>query len=145
MTNVYNNLNPGCWIEVQEAILQFRCVDSSLDGTALEKWNGYLRDGIRRLGRDVYAPVRCREYMLDAGFQNVSQKKFVVPANPWAKGRDEKLLGAMQMRSNLEGLGALTLWVFTKGLGWKREDVEVFFIDMRRELTDRRIHAYITL
>ncbi|CAM1507862.1 Fc.00g047100.m01.CDS01 [Cosmosporella sp. VM-42] len=145
MTSIYDHLNPGGWVEFQEAIIQFRCIDSSLDGTVLEKWNEHLRDGIRNLGRDVYAPLRCREYLLDAGFENVEQRKFVIPTSPWAKGTDEKTLGFMQMKSNLAGIPALTQWVFAKGLQWQREQVEVFLVDVRKELMDRGIHAYFTL
>ncbi|KAF7563142.1 hypothetical protein G7046_g960 [Stylonectria norvegica] len=145
MASLYRNLNPGSWVEIHEAVIQYNCIDASLDGTALEKWNGYIRDGISRLGRDVFAPFRCREYLLDAGFENVTQKKFVVPTSPWAKGHDEKVLGAMQMKSSLEGISGMTLWVFTKGLEWTREDVELFLVDVRKDLADRRIHAYLTM
>lgn len=142
---MYDNLQPGGWIEFQEAVVQFRSIDSSLEGTSIEKWNRYIREGARRLGRDCLAPFRCRDYISDAGFQNVTQKKFVIPASPWAKGREEKVLGAWQMKSNLAGLGPLTMWVFTKGLDWKPEDVEAFMTDVRKDMTDRSIHAFWTL
>jgi hypothetical protein len=48
----------------------------------------------------------------------------------------------MWNNSNLTGgLEGLTLALFRRSLGWTKEDVEVFLVDVRKELNDRKIHA----
>ncbi|WAO96041.1 Hypothetical protein NCS54_01370000 [Fusarium falciforme] len=39
-------------------------------------------------------------------------------------------------------LEALTLAPFTRALGWKAEEVRTFTAQVRKDLNDRRIHAY---
>jgi hypothetical protein len=43
------------------------------------------------------------------------------------------------MGSALEGF---SLAPFTRVLGWSREEVEVFLVNVRKELKNPRIHAY---
>lgn len=143
--SMYDNLNPGGWVESQETIIYFQSVDGSIDGTALQRWNTLLLQGIRKLGRSATEALRCKYYLAQAGFVNLGEKKFAVPMNPWAKGRDEKAIGAMQMMNNLEGIDGLTMTVFTRALDWDPADVEKLLIDVKKDLKDRSIHAYITV
>ncbi|KXX80821.1 hypothetical protein MMYC01_201883 [Madurella mycetomatis] len=52
-------------------------------------------------------------WMAKAGFTNIGEKKFAVPMNTWAKGKEQKAHGAMQMANSLEGVDGLTMAVFT--------------------------------
>jgi hypothetical protein len=49
MRNIYDNLNPGGYVEFMESPILFQSVDSSLEGTALKKWNDLLLEGIALL------------------------------------------------------------------------------------------------
>lgn len=142
---IYDNLNPGGWVEFQETIIYFQSIDGSIEGTALQRWNTLLLQGIRSMGRSATEALRCKNYLAEAGFINLNEKKFAVPMNPWAKGKDQKTVGAMQMMNNLEGVDGITLAVFTRALGWTPSDVEQLLIDVRRDMKDLNIHAYITV
>jgi hypothetical protein len=37
------------------------------------------------------------------------------------------------------------MMLFTRCLGWSREEVEVFLADVRKEAKDKRIHSYYHL
>ena len=37
---------------------------------------------------------------------------------------------------------ALSLALFINVLGWSYEQVQVFLVEVRRELNDRKVHAY---
>ncbi|OIW24750.1 S-adenosyl-L-methionine-dependent methyltransferase [Coniochaeta ligniaria NRRL 30616] len=143
--SAYANLNPGGWVEFQETLINFQAIDNTLEGTALQRWNKLLLEGIRAMGRNAMSAVKYKKHMADAGFVNITEKKFAVPATPWAKGRDEKTLGAMQMANNLEGVSGLTMTVFTRSLGWAPEQVERLLVDVRKDMKDRSIHAYIPM
>jgi hypothetical protein len=143
--SAYANLQPGGWVEFQETLINFQAIDDTLEGTALQRWNRLLLEGIRKMGRNAMSAVQYKKHMADAGFVNITEKKFAVPATPWAKGRDEKILGAMQMANNLEGVGGLTMTVFTRSLGWPPEQVERLLVDVRNDMKNRSIHAYIPM
>ncbi|AEO64491.1 uncharacterized protein THITE_2142374 [Thermothielavioides terrestris NRRL 8126] len=143
--SIYDNLNPGGWVEFQETIIYFQSIDQSIEGTALQRWNALLLEGIQKMGRSATEALRCKKYLAKAGFVNLGEKRFAVPMNPWAKGKDQKTVGAMQMVNNLEGIDGITMTVFTRSLGWSPSDVEELLVDVKRDMKDRNIHAYITL
>ncbi|KAK3381992.1 S-adenosyl-L-methionine-dependent methyltransferase [Podospora didyma] len=139
--SIHESLTPGGWVEFQETIIQFQAIDMTLEGTALQRWNALLLEGVRKMGRSAIAGVRYKKLMQEAGFININEKRFAVPMNPWAKGHNEKMLGAMQMANNLEGVDGITMAVFTRSLGWKPEDVELFLIEVKRDMQDKKIHG----
>lgn len=40
------------------------------------------------------------------------------------------------------GLSGISLALFTRALGWEREAVEVFLVDVRKDIKDRSKHSY---
>ena len=42
-------------------------------------------------------------------------------------------------------LEGLSMGMFTRVLGWQREEVEVFLADVRKEMKDTRIHVYFPM
>jgi len=40
------------------------------------------------------------------------------------------------------GLYGLTVDAFTRLLGWTVEEVQVFLVDVRKDIMDKRVHAY---
>ncbi len=56
--NIYNNLAPGGYFELQDPCLPLRCDDGSLDGTALGEWNRLLYEGMLRIGKDLKENTR---------------------------------------------------------------------------------------
>jgi hypothetical protein len=45
LRQVFDNLNPGGWVEFMETVIYFQSQDGSLNGTALERWNKLLLEG----------------------------------------------------------------------------------------------------
>ncbi|KUI61570.1 Demethylmenaquinone methyltransferase [Cytospora mali] len=138
----YQNLNPGGWIEFQDYYVKIQSMDDSLAGTALERWNELVLEGVRRMGKNGLAAARFKGQMLDAGFVDVVERKFALPGNPWAKGDDQKMLGMMQMENILDGLHGMSIGLFTKMLGMSAEEVELFLVDVRRDMKNTKIHFY---
>ncbi|ETS84182.1 hypothetical protein PFICI_02207 [Pestalotiopsis fici W106-1] len=143
--NIYDNLVPGGWVEFMETLIFFQSPDGTLEGTPLQRWNELIIEGVKNMGRNVLSCKKYKRWMLETGFDQVTERKYTVPANTWAKGRKNKELGALQMVNNLNGVYGLTMTVLTKGLGWSSEEVEVLLADVRRDMSDKNIHAYITI
>ena len=136
------HLRPGGWMEWQDYYSELQCVDDSMRGTALERWVGLYAEGGRRLGRDMLAPRRYKRLMEEAGFVNVVEERLVIPGNPWPRGRDMKRLGLWQMTNFLDGIHAVTMTIFTKGLGMSPEEVEVLLVDVRKDIKNLGVHFY---
>lgn len=138
----YDNLNPGGWVEFQEYFVELQCIDDSLAGTALERWNRLLIEAAQKMGRDGRAAARFRSQLEEAGFVDVVERKFVLPGNAWAKGEKEKMLGLMQMTNSLDGVQGISKQLFMRVLGWSAEAVELALVDVRKDLRNRDIHFY---
>jgi hypothetical protein len=41
-----------------------------------------------------------------------------------------------------ESTSGISMALFTRGLGWSVEELEVFLVDVRREMKSTKIHAY---
>ncbi|OAA65255.1 methyltransferase domain-containing protein [Niveomyces insectorum RCEF 264] len=143
LRQAYAHLAPGGFVELFEGPMLFEAVDGSLAGTALQAWNDGMLAGVRRLGRDPLAALQLRANLVDAGFVGIAERRYALPINPWPKGSTNKLLGAMEMTNLLEVAHGITAAVFVKALGWTPEDVDALLAKVRKDLRDRRIHAYL--
>ncbi|CCC12541.1 unnamed protein product [Sordaria macrospora k-hell] len=142
MASAFQQLQPGGWMEWQDYYPHIQSVDNSIAGTALERWTRMYVEGGQRLGRDMLAPRRYKQWMEEAGFINVVEEKLVIPGNPWPKGNDQKVMGVWQMTNFLEGLHAVSMTIFTKGLGMSPEEVELFLVDVRKDIRNLGVHFY---
>ncbi|RYC63364.1 hypothetical protein CHU98_g2838 [Xylaria longipes] len=140
--SIYANLNPGGWVELQDYYVKLQSIDGTLDGTVLQRWNHMLNHALTFMGRSGLNTVKYRRWLRAAGFEDVREEVFAVPGNPWAKGEEQKQLGALQMNNILEGLHGISISLFTKFLGMSPEAVEALLVDVRKDLTNRNIHFY---
>ncbi|KAI0189097.1 methyltransferase domain-containing protein [Xylaria flabelliformis] len=140
--SIYANLNPGGWVELQDYYVKLQSIDGTLDGTVLQRWNHMLNHALTFTGRSGLNTVKYRRWMRDAGFEDVREEVFAVPGNPWAKGEEQKQLGALQMENILEGLYGISISLFTKFLGMSPQAVETLLVDVRKDLMNRNIHFY---
>jgi hypothetical protein len=51
-------------------------------------------------------------------------------------------LGMWSHEATVSTLSGMTTALFGRGLGWSPEDVEVFLVDVRKDMKNPRIHAY---
>lgn len=79
--------------------------------------------------------------MEEIGFEDVKEKKFYWPINPWAKGDYFKQLAEYAQPDFLSGLEGMSLKVMGS-MGWSAEQVNVFLVGVRDNVRDTRIHCY---
>jgi hypothetical protein len=52
----------------------------------------------------------------------------------------------MWMRQNIEdGIAGFTMGYFTRGLGWSKEEVDVFVAQIRPQINSTRSHMYLPI
>ncbi|CAM1503446.1 Fc.00g082220.m01.CDS01 [Cosmosporella sp. VM-42] len=143
LRKIFQNLTPGGYVEVQEIDVIVKSDDGTLgDDHALWKWTKLLEEAATKLGRPYEQLDKFKEIMAEVGFTEIVDTRFKWPTNCWAKDKKYKELGAWTNENTALALESLTLAPFTRGHGWSSEEVNVFLVDVRKDLNDRKIHAY---
>lgn len=125
-----------------DAAMPLRCVDDSLEGTALLKFANMIVEGMRMAGKDITHATMYKSYMEAAGFVDVVEKHFQWPTNTWPKGKYHKTLGMLFNEDMREGLSGISMGICTRVFKMSPAEVEALLVDVKRDLSDRSIHAY---
>jgi hypothetical protein len=131
------------WLEIKEMSLPLGCDDGTLTGTSLERWTREMMKAGEMVGTAFDKPQHYQQWMTEAGFVNVQESIFRLPLNPWHPDQKLKELGTWQLMNFLDGVEGLTL--FTEVLKWPKMEVDVFLAQVRKDVTNRNIHAYFNL
>ncbi|KAJ0350603.1 hypothetical protein COL154_013227 [Colletotrichum chrysophilum] len=78
----------------------------------------------------------------DVGFVDVVEIKEVWPLSPWTRDRELFYRGDWVRDTSLKGIETSCLALFTRVLGWTREEVLAFCAGVRNNFKNRNIHAY---
>ncbi|KAM3088535.1 hypothetical protein ACMFMG_000172 [Clarireedia jacksonii] len=141
--SAYSCLRPGGYLEMQDPQMPIMCIDSSMDGTALQEWGYVSCLAAEKRGRKLTNSKHYGRFMKEAGFVDIVEKHFYWPCNPWPKGKKEKLLAVWMQQNLMDGIHAMTMRNLTTGLGWRPEEVEMFLVEVRKDAKNRRIHSYV--
>ncbi|KIV95132.1 hypothetical protein, variant [Exophiala mesophila] len=141
MSQCYNHLTPGGWVEFQDFDLHNYSQDNSIppDNKVLE-WYNLLMEGCERIGRTASPGQHLESWVRDSGFTNIHHKTFKLPLGAWPKDERMKRVGALNLLQLLEGLEGLTLALFTRALGWSTEAIHVYLAAVRKDAMKKRVH-----
>ncbi|KAH6690781.1 S-adenosyl-L-methionine-dependent methyltransferase [Leptodontidium sp. MPI-SDFR-AT-0119] len=142
----YENLTPGGWIEVSDICFPGRSDDNSWPpNSALKKWGQGMFDACAKLGRPFDSGVYYKEQMEKAGFENVTEIVNKWPTRGWPKDPKMKEIGMWNKENMLGDLHGISAALFTRGLGWSGEELEVFLTSVRKEWMDPKVHVYFPI
>ena len=119
--------------------------DTLKDDDPIYLWTKYLIEASNKLGRQIDTASGHKQRLIDAGFTNVQEKIFKWPINTWPKDRKHKEIGLWTLANVDGGLEGLSLFLFTNGLGWTKDEVLAFLVGVRKDLRNPRIHAYFPM
>jgi hypothetical protein len=77
-----------------------------------------------------------------AGFVDCQVQQFKLPIGPWAKSKQLRNAGLLQLSAMLEGIEGLSLRLYTFYAGWTIDELKVLLAKVRTELKDPGCHAY---
>jgi hypothetical protein len=80
--------------------------------------------------------------MRSVGFIIVTERISFVPIGPWQENRYHREIEWYWRVVLIEGVEAITLRIFTKVLGWRKE-IEVFLVGARKAHMDPGIYAFM--
>lgn len=75
----YDNLEPGGWIELQDAVFKLMCTDGTADGSYIERFSQLILESGHSIGRDLDIPSKYKEMLTQAGFLDVVEDIGPVP------------------------------------------------------------------
>ncbi|TQN66701.1 putative methyltransferase tdiE [Colletotrichum shisoi] len=143
LKQAYDNLEPGGYIELQDNAFPILCGDGTLKpDDAMARWSTLMMEGTELIGRPITAPADFRRLLGEAGFEDVVEHRRVWPTSPWPKDEALRRLGFWTQACSLDGVEPGALALFTRVLGWTREEVLVFIAGVRKDFWNRDIHAY---
>ncbi|WQF79128.1 Putative S-adenosyl-L-methionine-dependent methyltransferase superfamily [Colletotrichum destructivum] len=144
LAQAYRCLKPGGWIELQEMKWNFNCDDETMPPTyAVTKMMKHIWEGLNKFGIEADVADTNPQRLKDAGFVNQVHDVQKVPVGEWPKREDLRMIGAYCKAVIYDGLHGITVGPLTRGLGWSSEEVEVFLIDVRKDLLNTSIHSYV--
>lgn len=141
-----SHVKPGGWVEWHEKHPLFYSDDGSLkEDSAIATWGKTFFRASDEFGTPASSPRHLKGWMLDAGFIDVEEHILKLPVGLWPKNKRLKNIGLFEMVNMDEGLGSLSMMLFTRALKWTPQEVELFLTDVRKDVKDSRIHSYYHL
>ncbi|KAG5963495.1 hypothetical protein E4U56_002718 [Claviceps arundinis] len=140
LCRAFELLRPGGWIEFYEPNMAFvRMGKVPIEGTAHAKWVSLIVQVALRGGRDWTKTVHYATWLREAGFVNVTEKRFGVPINTWPKDGRLKQIGRLSLRNEIalvDSLGpALRMAVH------EEEEARAIEQGAKRDLQDPNMHV----
>ncbi|KAH0556182.1 hypothetical protein GP486_005887 [Trichoglossum hirsutum] len=146
LAQCYKHLKPGGWLELDEVDTLARSDDGSLTPQhALSQWIAYLNEASMKAGRRLDIARTYKAAIEKTGFVDVRDDIYKNPVGTWPKEKRLKEIGQWGTLSTLEGLEAYSLALLTRVLGWDRARIEVMLTEVRKDISDRKIHWYFNM
>ncbi|KAF5975807.1 methyltransferase [Fusarium coicis] len=142
----YRVCTPGGWVESVEADIHFR----SDDGTAEEQevyklCNKLYEEGGKAIGRTFFVHDLQPKGMEEAGFVDIKTVDYKIPIGDWPKDSRLAEVGRfvkLTLENDIEGY---TLLLWNNVLQWPKDEYQVFLMQIRKALRNRKIHGYFVV
>lgn len=140
----YDHLQPGGWMESQELYPSVLCDDGTMDKSthAFHQYWQKLDEAAMIMGKPLRIANKLKRWYEEAGFVDVHEEVFKIPINSWPRDPQFKLIGRFWADSLTAGVQGFALALFTRYMGWTKDELEVYLVDVRQSLQDRSVHAY---
>ncbi|KAF6816803.1 methyltransferase domain-containing protein [Colletotrichum sojae] len=143
INRAYENLEPGGYLELQDHNLPVKCDDGTLtEKSKYYKWCMMVLEGLEKMGRAVGVAPLFKQMLLNAGFEDVVEKKLKWPNNPWPEDPKLKELGTWVYTSGSSGIEAISVGLFTRVHNWTIEEIRVLCAEVRNEHKNLKMHGY---
>lgn len=143
MRQAYDNLEPGGWLEFHDMDPLIHCDDETLAGTAFETADKRNIEGALRLGRDIRRTRCYKQWLIEAGFEDVVERKFKMPGNSWPKDPYAKQIGLYTAANMKEGIEGFCLMAQKKGLGLFEDEIRPLVEQATIDIVNPAVHWYI--
>jgi len=138
----YDNLKPGGYLEC----IEFDATWVSPDNSMPEDWvgkkaNAEWMKANKEAGQEPSPGPLLEGWFKGTGFVDVAATRNALPVGTWPADKHLKTIGAWNYLQLSEGLEAFTYAIFTRRLGYSKEEVEVMCAEIKRDLKNPKIHT----
>ncbi|KKA16637.1 UMTA methyltransferase family protein [Rasamsonia emersonii CBS 393.64] len=134
----FEHLKSGGYFEFDGAYAHFLSDDDThKKAENCQSWLEKLRDASAKFGKSIENVRYWKEKMEKAGFVDVKEESFKVPIGPWPKDPKLKEIGRFQQVQQIQGAEVYTPALFSRVLGWSKEEIDVLLAKVRDEIKDR--------
>lgn len=138
----FTHLKPGGWLEDLEFDIR---TQSDVVGPdhVYNQWNDLFAECGERMGRTFKISNKMKQYITEAGFVDVVEKKWKVPIGGWSSDPKLKRVGLYTLLFLDESLTGFALFMLKEIMGWKLEEIHALVAKMRRALREwPQLHPY---
>ncbi|KAL4769201.1 hypothetical protein BDW60DRAFT_225212 [Aspergillus nidulans var. acristatus] len=144
--NVFKHLVPGGWVEIREHDLKFfprEGKEKDMEGKwdATKQWSELMDEAAQKFGKRINMGAEQKELMEKAGLVDVQERVFKVPTREWKDDPTTKN-GKYAHRHWILNIEGYSLRLFTKTLGWSKEDTDDLMKRVLQELDQEDLQLY---
>ncbi|UKZ87344.1 uncharacterized protein TrAFT101_003152 [Trichoderma asperellum] len=137
-SQVMEHLKPGGWIEMQEYDAWIFSDDDSCDRAPWTMgWVDKLEAASKLYGKQINVAQFQKQWMIDAGFEDVEERIYRIPIGPWAKDPTLKELGRLELTHMQMAVDSHTPALFTRALNYSRDQTNVLMEGVKSEFRNR--------
>jgi ubiquinone/menaquinone biosynthesis C-methylase UbiE len=143
-SEIFTHLKPGGWLEQLEVSVEVFSDDGTVvPGHPFDTWGKtFVKAGIE-FGKTLKIVDEAKDWVEQAGYENVTQVIHKVPIGPWSSDKKLKEIGRWNQLWWNEGLEGWGLFLLTRILKWEYAEAQTLFGQMRTAFRDRKVHGYM--
>ncbi|KAH6969522.1 S-adenosyl-L-methionine-dependent methyltransferase [Fusarium avenaceum] len=142
LKQIYTNMKPGAWVELQDVDGQVHTDDDSIpEDWPLKRFTEIILQAFALYETNAHAAVFGGQYLAEAGFVNIKHNFIKLPYGTWPKDKVMRLVGMYYRTACEEFFPAIGNLHFPQ-LGWEKTEMELFFAECRQSMRDPKVHAY---
>ncbi|OTA98100.1 hypothetical protein M426DRAFT_326256 [Hypoxylon sp. CI-4A] len=142
---VYTALKPGGYFESKEASSSIQSDDGTVaPGSALDQWGKVFYAAGKKFGR-TFAVIEeniQRKAMEEVGFEIIQEVDYKAPFGRWPVDENDKVVGQYNKLAIEQDVEGFLMYLWTKVMGWTKEEIQIYAAHLRRELRSPNIHPY---
>lgn len=139
-----DKLKPGGWMEMQEHECWLNSDDDTMKQAKwCQEWIRNVDEASSKIGKRLNVAHLHRQWMIDAGFSDVSEDVYKIPIGSWPKNKALKELGRVQRVQMIEAVPTFSLAYYTRILGYSYDQAQAMIAGVRAEMMDKKLHLYL--
>ncbi|CAG8116177.1 unnamed protein product [Penicillium olsonii] len=143
-SRIFEHVKPGGYFEIKESAVWAWSDDGTLTADSpLFQYLQALDTAGRVMGRELNIYYKLKEWMIEAGFEDVQQFTYLLPYSPWPRDPYLKEIGKYQAVMVQQAVESYGLRLCTQVLGWGAEPARIFQAMVKKQLRDKHLHAYV--
>lgn len=141
---IFDSVKPGGYFETHESAVWAWSDDGSLrPNSALMEWQKAINFAGDQSGRELNIYHKLKDWLIEAGFEDVSLSVYALPFSPWPRDPHLKALGKYQAVQLQQAIDSYSLRLYTQVLGWGTDAAKIHNAVVKQELRDKKLHAYV--